>query len=239
MIRIITIAALLALAPTHAHAELVVGGFSAMPPDGTFADGWKPLVFKKIENRTTYRLARDDDATVVEAVARASASGLVREIEIDPVKYPILAWRWKIANVLHKSDVRSKSGDDYAARLYITFAYDRERVGITERARFEAAKFFYGQYPPIGAINYIWDSKTTAGTIVPNAYTSRARMVVVESGDARAGQWVTVERNVLEDYRRAFGGSPPKISGVAIMTDTDNTGESARAWYGDVVFRER
>src|SRR5205085_11454045 len=105
-------------------------------------------------------------------------------------------------------------------------------------AKFEAAKLFYGQYPPIAAINYIWESKAAKGTIVPNPYTGRVKMIVVESGSPLVNQWVQEERNVFEDFQKAFGEEPPLVSGVAIMTDTDNTGESATAYYGDIVFRK-
>jgi hypothetical protein len=62
-------------------------------------------------------------------------------------------------------------------------------------------------------------------------------MIIVESGAADLNRWVTEERNVYEDYKAAFGEEPPSISGVAIMTDTDNTGESATAFYGDILFK--
>jgi hypothetical protein len=61
-------------------------------------------------------------------------------------------------------------------------------------------------------------------------------MIVVRSGAAAVGTWVDEERNVYEDYRKAFGEEPPMIKGIAVMTDTDDTGESATAWYGDIVF---
>jgi hypothetical protein len=70
--------------------------------------------------------------------------------------------------------------------------------------------------------------------MVPNPYTDRVMMFVVESGTTKLNQWVNEERNVYEDYKKAFGEEPPMISGVAIMTDTDNTGESATAYYGDI-----
>jgi len=41
-----------------------------------------------------------------------------------------------------------------------------------------------------------------------------------------------------EDYKQAFGKEPPMISGIAIMTDTDNTGESATAYYGDILLKK-
>ena len=96
----------------------------------------------------------------------------------------------------------------------------------------------YGEYPPLGAINYIWESKAPIGTVVPNPYTDRVMMFVVESGSAKLNQWAVEERNVYEDYKEAFGEEPPMISGVAIMTDTDNTDESATAYYGDIAFKK-
>ena len=98
-------------------------------------------------------------------------------------------------------------------------------------------RLLYGQYPPIGAINYIWESKSPIGTIIPNPYTDRVMMFVVESGESKLNQWVNEERNIFEDYKKVFGQEPPMISGIAIMTDTDNTGESAIAYYGDILFK--
>ncbi len=215
-----------------------VGVFSSEPADKPLPEDWKPLTFKKIEKHTLYTLVSDEGTTVVRAVANASASGLIREIRIDPREYPMVHWRWKVDNLLQKGDVHRKEGDDYPARIYIAFKYDASKLGFFERAKFETAKLFYGKYPPLGAINYIWESKAPKGTIVPNPFTDRVKMIVVESGPDKLAEWVTEERNVHEDYRQAFGEEPPMISGVAIMTDTDNTGESATAYYGDIVFKK-
>ena len=86
-------------------------------------------------------------------------------------------------------------------------------------------------------LTYIWETKTPVGTIVENAYTDFAQMIVVESGPQKVGTWVVEERNIYKDYKRAFGEEPPMINGVAIMTDTDNTKERATAYYGDIVFQ--
>jgi hypothetical protein len=75
--------------------------------------------------------------------------------------------------------------------------------------------------------------------MVPNPYSVRAHMIVVESGAERVGEWQVERRNLLADYEKAFGEAPPRISGVAIMTDTDDTGESATAWFGDISFHAR
>ena len=168
-------------------------------------------------------------------MSEASASGLTKAVTIDPREYPIVRWRWKIENILDKSDVSRKDGDDYPARLYITFAYEPDKVSLGKKLKYKAGRALFGDIP-IGALNYIWDSKSPVGTVVDNAFTSFAKMIIVESGDRRIGTWVDEERNVYEDYRSAFGEEPPAINGIAIMTDTDNTKERAVAYYGDIEF---
>jgi hypothetical protein len=215
-----------------------VGKFSAATVEDTLPSDWKPLTFRKIERHTTYKLVKDNDTVVIKAVAEASASGLTREIKINPKEYPIVQWRWKVTNILKKGDVHRKEGDDYPARIYITFEFDASKLSFFEKAKYKTIKLLYGQYPPLAAINYIWESKAPVGTMVPNPYTDRVMMFVVESGEAKFNQWVVEERNIYEDYKKAFGEEPPMISGVAIMTDTDNTGESATAYYGDILFKK-
>ncbi len=218
---------------------LEVGKFSADVAGGGLPAGWKPLTFKDIDRHTVYSLVKDEDTVVVKAESQASASGLIREIKIDPREFPILQWRWKIGNLLKKGDVRRKEGDDYPARIYITFEYDPQKLSFLDRTKYGLVKAFYGQYPPLAALNYIWESRAPKGTLVPNPFTDRVMMIVVESGAEKLNQWVAEERNLLEDYRKAFGEDPPMINGVAIMTDTDNTGESAVAYYGDIWFKKK
>ena len=235
---LIILLCILSTGHSQPSSVLEVGMFSKGSPGEGLPTSWKPLTFKKIERHTAYTLVRDGDTVVVKAVADASASGLVTEIQIDPNEYPVVQWRWKVANILKKADVHTKEGDDYPARIYITFEYDPSKVGFFEKAKYNTIRLLYGQYPPLAAINYIWESHAPVGTVVPNPYTSRAMMIVVESGEKKIDQWVCEERNILEDYKKAFGESPPMISGVAIMTDTDNTGESATAYYGDILFEK-
>ncbi len=219
--------------------RLYVGRFSSQPAGGALPENWEPLTFKKISEHTRYALVRKDGATVVRAESRASASGLIRKMQIDPKTWPVLAWRWQVANVYAKGDLRKKQGDDYPARIYVAFRYDPDRAGFFKRLKYEAAKAIYGEYPPAAAINYIWANRAPTGTEAPNPFSEQTMMVAVESGEKKAGRWVSEKRNVLEDYRRLYGEDPPAISGVAIMTDSDNTGESATAWYGDVFFQRQ
>ena len=214
---------------------LDVGTFSAAPEGTALPAGWKPLTFARIDRHTRYDLVKENDTVVLRARSEASASGLTREMRIDPREYPIMRWRWKVENLLAKSDLLRKSGDDYPARLYIAFEYEPDKVGFTRRAQYAIGRALYGDIP-IAALNYVWDGKAPAGTFADNAYTDFAKMIVVRSGAAAVGTWVEEERNVYEDYRKAFGEEPPMIKGIAVMTDTDDTGESATAWYGDIVF---
>ena len=236
---VLSLALLAGTLQAESPSTVYVGTFSRAQAGGAHPDSWKPLTFEKIQKHTEYSLVEDDGTVVLKAVSDGSSSGLTREVTIDPRLYPIVEWRWKIENVLNNGDVTTKEGDDYPARLYITFAYDGSKVGFFEKAQYEVARLIYGQYPPTGAINYIWESKSPVGTMVPNPYTDRVQMIVIESGNEKVGQWVRESRNIHEDYQKAFGGDPPLISGVAVMTDTDNTRESAVAYYGDVVFKKQ
>jgi Protein of unknown function (DUF3047) len=213
-----------------------VGRFTAhADPDG-LPSGWEPLVFKKVPRATRYRVVRDGAGWVLEATSEASASALYRAVEVDLTAYPRLTWRWKVGNVLVNADARTKKGDDYPARVYVTFRYDPARATAWERTKYGAYRILYGAYPPRAALNYVWDNRLPPGTSLDNAYTDRAKMVVVRSGPAEVGRWLTETRNVLEDYRRLFGGDPPPVAGVAVMTDTDDTGERATAWYDALAF---
>jgi len=222
-------------AMSAAHADTPVPLFSGMAPGGTVA-GWTVLKPAPKAEDTVYTLVRDGETTVLRAQARQSMSGLIHAVRVDVRQYPRIRWRWKIAAPVASADMRTKAGDDYAARLYVMFDYPSEKLSFATRAKLKLAETLYGQKIPTAALNYVWDNRQPVGTIAPNAYTDRARMVVVESGDARAGQWVTETRDLAADFRAAFGEEAPAIVAVALATDTDNTGETASAWYSDIEF---
>ena len=97
-----------------------------------------------------------------------------------------------------------------------------------------APRALYGQLPPRAAINCIWDTRSPVGTIVSNARTDRVRMIVVESSAERTGRWIGYRRDLADDFCKAFGHEAPRVSGLAVMSDTDNTGESTTAFFGDI-----
>lgn len=219
--------------------------FSTLAAGGSLPATLKPWAFADQPRHTRYTLVENEGSVVLRAQANASTSGLVREVRVDLRTHPMLVWRWKPVNLVRGGDIARKDGDDFALRVYVTFDVDADSLPVGERLGLSLARLVYGGALPLAALCYVWDARAPRGTIVPNAYTDRVRMIVAESGANRVGQWVEIGRNVREDYLRAFGrgshgGAPgvvPAVSGVIVSTDTDNTGESVEAYYGDIEFR--
>lgn len=192
--------------PLASAEEIPVSRF-----DSEGLTGWETKSFK---GETGYRLVKEAGRTVVHAASNDSASGLIRRISFHPAKHRYLRWSWKIAGTVTGGDELSKRGDDYAARLYVVFK----------------GRYFW----QTKAINYIWANRLAKGGSVQNVFTANARMIAVESGNEKAGQWLSEERDLLADYRALFGEEPQRADAIAIMTDTDNTGGTAEAWYGGI-----
>ena len=189
--------------------RVVVGTASA---DGILS--WEP---ERFVGETRYLLEPDAGRPSVRAESRASASGLVREIDVDLRETPVLHWSWRVANLLEGVDERSKGGDDYPARVYILF-----RTGWLDVVP--------------RSLSYVWSSTQPRGTAWPNAYTDRVVMLAQRDASDPVGTWIDERRDVREDIRRHFGADVDEIKAVAIMTDTDNSASQATAWYGDIWF---
>lgn len=220
----------------HAAGGLPALNFSALKVGDPFPDDWRLVTSPGIPRHTRYTLVSDGSVTVLRAESDRSMSSLARRLDVDSARYPRLRWRWKVENLLVKSDMRSKAGDDFPARLYVFFDFDIGRLPFAERLKIRVARMLYGEEIPLAALCYVWATQHPAGASAWNAYTRRVRMIVAQSGPESLGQWVQIERNVAQDYRSAFGETPPRITGVAVATDTDNTGERALAYYGDAEF---
>ena len=193
-----------------AAAETVQAGtFSA----GDLA-GWEDKSFK---GQTRYELVPGPSGTVLQASTEGMASGRFRKIRVDLAKTPVLNWSWKIEAPYRDIDESTKAGDDFPVRVYVVV--ERGLLGLRTRA-----------------LNYVWASGKPVGARWPNPFTSQAMMLAVDSGAAKAGAWVSHKRNVRDDLRAAFGDDVTEIHAVAVMTDGDNGGRSARAWYGDIYF---
>lgn len=194
-------------------AQVKIGEFSS----ATSLDQWESKTFK---GQTLYQLVTLDGTSVLRAESHHSASGLIKKQRIDLLKTPILNWRWRTENRFINSNEQVKSGDDFAARVYVVisggFAFWRTR-----------------------AINYVWASGSPTGKIWSNPFVGdRAIMIALRSSSDQTGTWYTERRNILADIRQYIDQDVDHIDAVAIMTDTDNTHSTAKAYYGDIYFTE-
>jgi len=190
--------------------KLMIGSFSS----GSL-DNWETKAFK---GQTSYQLVDLAGTRVLKAESVDSASGLFKEQHIDLQKTPIMNWRWRIENRLGNINEQTKSGDDYAARVYVVIS-----GGLT----FWRTK----------AINYVWASTSVKGKIWPNAFAGdHAMMIALRSSSDHTGTWYTEKRNILADLKQQFGKDIHYIDAIAIMTDTDNAHGKVTAYYGDIYF---
>lgn len=196
---------------------------------------WKPLHFQKIKEHTQYSIEKAGDETYLKAGSDSSASGIIFKKEFNVYEYPKVRWRWKIKNVYKKGNARAKSGDDYPIRVYIIFKYDPETASFGQRIKYGLAKTIYGEYPPHSSLNYIWANRKHTESIITNSYAKEAKMIILQTGAGNAGKWKEEEINIMEDYRKAFGADPPSTASIAIMNDSDNTGESSISYIDYIV----
>jgi hypothetical protein len=183
---------------------------------GVGLKGWEAVNFN---DQTRYELVNDQQRQVVQAISKDAASGMLKRIRVDLTKTPYLNWSWKTEVPLRGLDERTRSGDDYVARVYVVI---------------DGGIFFW----KTKALIYAWTGDLPEDTLWPNAYTSNSQMLSVESGEKNRGIWVNERRNVYEDLRRAFGEYFETIDGVAFMTDTDNSDGEAKAYYGEIYFSD-
>lgn len=229
-----------ALLPRVARAQAVAAlPFSSLAP-GAPLPGWlEPVTFGGNAKPNQFALVAEGGRTVLQVRSDASASGLARKLRVDPATHPLLTWRWKASRLVANGRLEAKEGDDFALRLYATFDLDPGTLSLGDRMKLSLARTIWGDHLPVAALCYVWDARAAPGTIVPNAYTDRVRMVVADSGPARLGQWVTHERDIASDFRAAFGQPAPAVTSVIVSADTDNTGERVESWFGDVAFSAR
>ncbi len=194
------------------HAETIaIGQFSK----GDLSS-WKEKVF---DGKTIYKIRQLEEKSVLESYSSNSASGLFKKVEIDLRKTPFINWSWKVKDTLATEDEREKSGDDFSARIYVAFS---------------DGPFFW----QTKTLNYVWANQAEIGDHWANPYTKNAQMIAIQTGHDHSDQWQTERRNVLEDIQTIFGKSVSEIKAVAIMSDTDQTGVTIRAWFGDIWFSD-
>lgn len=199
----------------------ILPAFSDIIAVGSFSQGdmtgWEEQSFV---GNTDYQLIQENQRQILQAVSTASASGLFYEADIDLQKTPYLNWSWKVENVYSGNDEKTREGDDYPARIFVVVS---------------GGLFFW----ETRAINYAWTSQQAVGSTWESAVTGNAVMLSLRSGESEAGLWLSEKRNIREDFQALFGEDVLKIDAIAIMSDSDNTGQSSRAYYGDIFFSDQ
>jgi Protein of unknown function (DUF3047) len=241
--RTLSILALIVVAPAFAQSPAttetapLVAPFSSGKAGAAFPSGWIPIKINDQKKPTLYDLVDDQGTIVLHAVADGAASLLGVHGAFDLRAAPMMSWRWKISGLIESADNAAVSKEDSPVRILLEFDGDKSKLSVGDRSAIATGKILSGRELPYATLMYIWSNKEPVGKVIANPRTRRVQMVVASSGAAGVGAWQALSRNAAEDFRRAFGEDPGKMIGVAVLTDTDNTGEKVEAWYGDIVFR--
>ena len=234
----VAVCSVLLLSPLSIHAQNGNPGisFSSAEAGAALPAGWKNLPVVRGKPMTHYTLVHDGNTTVLQADANRSASALMHEGDIDLTRTPVVAWRWKAEAPIEGADNRVGSKEDAPVRLVFVFDGDKSKLSLFDRASMEVAKRLGGQDLPYATLMYIWSTTAAPGSVIPNPHTGRVQMIVVSGQPGDAGQWQSLRRNIVQDYEKVFHEPPGRITGYGLLTDTDNTGTTTRAWYGDIQF---
>eukprot|EP01030_Chromulinospumella_sphaerica_P003248 gene3248-3176_t len=127
-----------------------------------------------------------------------------------------------------------REAEDSPVRLILTFDGDRSRFSGKNAMLSELTQALTGEPLPYATLMYVWCNQRPVESVINNPRSDRIRKLVVESGGKRLKQWLLYERDIRADFEKAFGEAPGALLNLAIMTDSDNTRSSVRAWYGDI-----
>ena len=221
--------------PVELADPVAVGSFSHVSP-GDALEPWQQYPVRRGNTPTEYRVMEMDGERVLEADAKEGGSGLFRRIHIDPNRHPILEWRWRVPREPLER-LKAKSGGSPLTRLSIGFHGDVQKLDFDDRAKLRLAMLLTANGLPYASLLYVWMLDVPVGTVFHSPHTDRVRFLVVESGAERLGEWVQFRRDIVEDYRRAFGEQPSDIVGVGVMTDPGDDYTRRRSFYGDILFR--
>lgn len=178
---------------------------------------WEDKVFK---GKVIYKVEERGPEGFLHALSIGSASAIFYRIRnhFKAEDYPIISWKWKIIRFPDKEKLKTRQGierDDYAARVYVIFP---------------SINFMFSR-----ALEYVWDETMPAETICESPYSHNIKLIVVHTGQDAKGNWVFEERNIFEDYRKAFGRNPHlRVGAIALMSDADNTQDISEAYFDDI-----
>ena len=180
-------------------------------------DEFKKLKVKKVKGKTTWSLGFNENGNFIKAEAEGKGSGLGKEVEINLSKTPFINITWKVEKDLSGIIENSKKGHDYAARVFVV-----KKTGLTALSN--------------RAINYVFSSNSLIHDNWPSPYTKKSIDYVLSTTKDNLDTWVTVKANVKKHFKKLHGLNVDELSGVAIMTDTDNSKLKAIAHYQNIYF---
>jgi len=227
---------------SHGNAKTKFIGFKQGKKSSTMPKGWEVIpYFRTAKNKLS--LSKEGKRTVLRVKSIGSASGILKRLEIDLKKFPVLVWRWKINRVVGMAIESRKDRNDSAARVRVIFgkAAPKPLKGPPEILKFFKSFGIQpgGKEPRGFKIDYIWGNNVPKGDVIDYPGSKNHKMVVVESGNKRANRWVWEKRNLIEDFQEFFRRSPPALIGIMVLTDTDHTNEGVIAHYSSIIMMDK
>mgnify|MGYP001273518004 FL=1 len=169
------------------------------------------------KGETEYSIGSNENGQFLRAEAKGTASGLGQKVKIDLNKTPFINITWKIEKDLKGIDEKSKKGHDYAARVFVV-----KKTGLTPLSN--------------KAVNYVFSSNNSVNESWRSPYTKSSIDYVLSTTKDNLNEWVTVKANVKEHFKKLHDLNVEELTGVAIMTDTDQTKIKAISYYQNIFF---
>jgi hypothetical protein len=183
---------------------------------------------------TDYTASQQAGRDCIRADSQASASMLRRGLRVEPGQLGKVRFTWRVNDLIANADLTDRDAEDSPVRVVLAFDGDHARLTARNRMMFDLAHAVTGETPPYATLMYVWDNHAPLETVIHGGRTDRIRKFVVETGPSQLGVWREHERDIAADFRKAFGEEPGPLIGIALMTDSDNTGSSAQAHYCDI-----
>jgi Protein of unknown function (DUF3047) len=207
-------------------------------PADTLAPMWQHFALPG-KTPTTFKRERVDGRDAVNALAQSSASLLRHKVRIAPADLHQVRFSWKVPQLIDVADMALRELDDSPVRIVLAFEGDKSTWSMRNTLLDELSRTLTGEEIPYATLMYVWCNKRAPGSVIVNPRTDRIRTIAVESGAKNLNQWLDYERDIRADYQKAFGEPPGALTGIAIMTDSDNTQSQTNAWYGAIQLTQR
>jgi hypothetical protein len=213
VLKVLAVSFLFLSAAAGAEERIVIADFSTGIDSKGIPAGWQ---LKEKSGKADFAVVKDGDINAVLFKSADTSFSLQKEVNVDVKQFPVLTWKWKVAKLPAGGDFRKSKTDDQAAQLFLAFSKTK-------------------------AIVYIWDSTAPQGMVGDAAAPPfmSIKAIVVRSGAADMGKWITETRNVYEDYKKIFGSEPPAVSGMRLQINSQHTETSAESYFADVVFEKQ